>query len=334
MQTPCGPTKEFVTDPIVKQGTVLGPCLCSSSTGEYCGKNPGVCVGSAIISSLVYVDDIIDLSSSVEDFLASHQTALLFANMKKLTLSETKCYWMVMNKKSTDGQVLELKIGDSSIVIPTSEIVYLGDVFSNRGNNDGLIADRARRGTKAMITIASLMAETEVGTHHVDIMLLLYRCLFLATMLFNSQTWSNLRKKDIDTLRTVQLKFLKRILGLPSSTANAFTFLEFGVLPIEFEIEKRQLMYLHRILQLCQDDPVSKLFWELKKFSDIGESNWWTGVEKCLQKYSLPSDLEVIRATSKEKFSDTVKLAISRVALYQLNVECSALKKTAGLHYE
>ena len=284
MQTLCGPTKEFVTDPIVKQGTVLGPCLCSSSTGEYCGKNPGVCVGSAIISSLVYVDDIIDLSSSVEDFLASHQTALLFANMKKLTLSETKCYWMVMNKKSTDGQVLELKIGDSSIVIPTSEIVYLGDVFNNLGNNDGLIADRVRRGTKAMITIASLMAETEVGTHHVDIMLLLYRCLFLATMLFNSQTWSNLRKKDIDTLRTVQLKFLKRILGLPSSTANAFTFLEFGVLPIEFEIEKRQLMYLHRILQLCQDDPVSKLFWELKKFSDIGESNWWTGVEKCLQK--------------------------------------------------
>ena len=139
-------------------------------------------MGTAIISSLVYVDDIIDLSSSVEDFLASHQNALLFADMKKLTLSGTKCYWMVMNRKSKDGQVLELKSGDKKFVLPTSEIVYLGDVFNSLGNNDGLIADRVKRGTKAMITVASLLAETEVGTHHVDIMLLLYRCLFLATI--------------------------------------------------------------------------------------------------------------------------------------------------------
>ena len=333
VQTPCGPTKEFETDPIVKQGTVLGPCLCSSSTAEYCGKNPGVCVGCVVISSLVFVDDIIDLSSSVEDFLASHQNALLFACKKKLTLSGTKCYWMVINKKAKDVQELELKIGEESIVIPTSEIVYLGDVFNSTGNNDGLIADRVKRGIKAMITVASLMAETEVGVHHVEIMLLLYRCLFLATMLFNSQTWSNLRKKDIEALRTVQLKFLKRILGLPSSTANAFTFLEFGILPIEFEIEKRQLMYLHRILQLSKDDPVVELFWELKKFSEIGESNWWTGVDKCLKKYGLPTDLEVIQTTSKQKFSETVKAAITTVALNQLNAECSALKKTTGLHY-
>ena len=93
-------------------------------------------------------------------------------------------------------------------------------------------------------------------------------------------------------------------------------------------------MYLYRILQLDQDDPVSKLFWELKKFSDIGEKNWWTGVEKSLQKYGLSSDLEEIRTTSKQKFSDTIKLAVTKVALSQLKAECSSFKKTAGLHYE
>ena len=90
VQTPCGPTAVFETDPIVKQGTVLGPCLCSSSTGEYCGENPGVCVGCATISALVYVDDIIELSSSIEDFLSSHQKALLFATRKKLKLSGSR----------------------------------------------------------------------------------------------------------------------------------------------------------------------------------------------------------------------------------------------------
>ena len=115
--------------------------------------------------------------------------------MKKLTLSGTKCFWMVLNRKLKDGEIPVLKINDEYFVIPTTETVYLGDVFNSLGNNDGLMADRVRRGTKAMITIASLMAEIEVGVHHVNIMLLLYRSLFLSTMLFNSQTWSNLRQK-------------------------------------------------------------------------------------------------------------------------------------------
>ena len=124
-----------------------------------------------------------------------------------------------------------------------------------------------------MITIVSLMSETEVGIHHVSVMLLLYRALFLSTVLFNSSTWSNLRKKDLDSLKTLQLKFLKRIVGVASSTCNAFVYLELGVLPINFEIEKRQLMYLHRILQLEPTDPVWKLFWDLKRMSDAGEKN-------------------------------------------------------------
>ena len=334
VQTPCGPTAVFETAPIVKQGTVLGPCLCSASTGEYCAENPGVCVGCATISALVYVDDIIELSSSIEDFLSSHQKALLFAKRKKLKFSGSKCYWMVLNRKTKNGTIPILRIDEENIVLQASEIIYLGDVFNELGNNDGLIADRVRRGTQAMITIASLMAEIEVGSHHVEIMLLLYRALFLSTMLFNSQTWSNLRKKDIDCLRTLQLKFLKRILGVASSTPNAFTFLELGVLPIEYEIEKRQIMFLHRILQMDPADPVFQLFEEMQKFSEAGEKNWWTGVEKCLGKYKLPTDFDKIKSMTKESFSTLVKKAVTRTALESLKVECAGLKKTAVLKYD
>ena len=185
-----------------------------------------------------------------------------------------------------------------------------------------------------MITIISLMAETEVGIHHVPIMLLLYRSLFLSTMLFNSQTWSDLRKKDINSLRTLQLKFLKRIPGVGSSTANAFTYLELGVLPIDYEIEKRQLMFLHKILQLDHTDPVFKLFEEQRRFSEAGERNWWTGVEQSLQKYDLPLDLEVIRSMPKDSFSNVVRNSVTKTALNHLQTECSGLKKTANLKYD
>ena len=99
VSTPYGETSAFKTGPFVKQGTILGPSLCSSSTAEYCGINPGVCVGNLIISSLLFVDDVVDPSSSVEDCEASHENALHFAKKKKLEYSGTKCFSMVINGK-------------------------------------------------------------------------------------------------------------------------------------------------------------------------------------------------------------------------------------------
>ena len=92
VQTPFGETRAFETDPIVKQGTVLGSVLCSSSTAEYCGENVGVKMGDTSISSLLFVDDIIDLSDSLEECIKAHAKALSFSKRKKLTLSGTKCY--------------------------------------------------------------------------------------------------------------------------------------------------------------------------------------------------------------------------------------------------
>ena len=334
VQTPFGATPIFQTDPIVKQGTVLGPCLCSSSTAEYCCKNSGVSVGSTIISSLLYVDDVIDLSCFVADYLSAHQNALLFRKRKKLTFSGTKCFSMILNENQMDCDLPVLMLDDNNKVILAKEIAYLGDIFNSLGNNEGLIDDRVKRGTKAMIIIAALMAETEVGIYHVTVMLLLYNALFLSTVLFNSSTWSNLRKKDINRLKTLQLKFLKRVVGVAASTSNAFLFLELGVLPINYEIDKRQLMYLHRILQLESTDPVLKLFWELVRMNEAGEKNWWTGVQHSLLQYSLPTDLNDIKAMSKNGFAEKVKAVISQKALDQLLGECQSLKKTTNLQYE
>jgi hypothetical protein len=104
VDTPHGCTSSFKTGPIVKQGTVLGSVMCSASTGEYCGINAGVAIGTLQISSLLYVDDKIDLSSNNNTSEESHENALRFSQRKKLTLSGTKCYSMVVNgKKHQNG---------------------------------------------------------------------------------------------------------------------------------------------------------------------------------------------------------------------------------------
>ena len=102
----------------------------------------------------------------------------------------------------------------------------------------------------------SLCTDVTLGFHGVETLLLLYGSLFVQVVLFNAQAWSNLTQTDLKALQTIQLKYLKRMLHAPSSTSNAITFLETGVLPMSYKIHVRQLTFLHHIVTLSDNDPV------------------------------------------------------------------------------
>ena len=84
VKTPVGNTSEFTVQNIVKQGTVLGPLLCSASTAECCveHKSGGVRIGSTSVKSLAYVDDILDINESEEDSNEAHDTVIKFTRKK------------------------------------------------------------------------------------------------------------------------------------------------------------------------------------------------------------------------------------------------------------
>ena len=101
VKTPYGLTDESIIKDIVEQGTVLGATLCSVSTAQYCNVNAGVAVGTAITSSLLFVDDTLDLSVNTEERERSHKNAIIFRRMKKIPYSKKKCKSMAMNEKKS-----------------------------------------------------------------------------------------------------------------------------------------------------------------------------------------------------------------------------------------
>ena len=134
----------------------------------------------------------------------------------------------------------------------------------------------------------------------------------------------------------MQTKFLKKLLGVAYSTCNAFLFLELGVLPIEYEIIKRRLMFLHRILQLEDNDPVRTVLGFQVEQANAGstERNWWTGVKESLaSNLGTSLSLEEIKNMSKDKYKKVVKEAIEKEAFEKLKKECASKKKTEHLQY-
>ena len=92
-------------------------------------------------------------------------------------------------------------------------------------------------------------------------------------------------------------------------------------------------MFLHRILQLDETDPVWKTFVSMKSLHEAGENNWWTGVNKIVNKYGL-SDLGKLKKATKDTFLKKVKRIIMESAFETLKAECNGMTKTKTMVYE
>ena len=117
INTPHGKTDKFGVERIVKQGTVLGPDLCSCSTAEMADENVGgVGVGSFNVGALLYVDDMILLCTNDVEASETHLRAVGFSIKKRLKFSHEKCFLLIAFKKKQDA-VPDLDIDGSPVAL-------------------------------------------------------------------------------------------------------------------------------------------------------------------------------------------------------------------------
>ena len=325
VKTPVGETTEFTIKNIVKQGTVLGPLLCSASTAECCSEHTtgGVSIGSTCIRSLAYVDDILDINQDLESSNSAHEVVVNFTEKKRLELSWTKCSVIPINsRKNTMVPVLYV---DGNLIKTEESAKYLGDIINSKGSHTNLVDDRVKKGDTCATNSFSMVQELNFGCHSIETILMLYKSLFLASVLCNAQSWSVLNKKELDKLKVCQMRFLKRILKAPRSAPNAIVLCELGVLPIEFEIYKKKLMFLQHILKLDDNDPVKEVYGQQSKYTS--ESNWTNEVIEIRRKINLNIEDEIIADISKEMWKSRVNRAIKEAAIESLNSDCKRLRK-------
>ena len=324
VKTPVGNTREFTAENIVKQGTVLGPLLCSASTAECCVEHTqgGVNIGASTVRSLAYVDDILDASENVQDAVEAHSTVIQFAAKKRLQLSWKKCAILKINScKNADMPSL---LVDGKPMKIESKVKYLGDIINSKGTHSDMLEERVNKGNGCVVNIFSIVQDITFGCHTIETTLLLYNSLFLATLLYNSQSWSHLNKTEIKKLKVCQMGFLKRILKAPKSAPNALVLLEIGVLPIEYVIYSKKLMFLQHILQLDTSDPVRKVYHEQMQYEY--EMNWANEVRDIKHQLEIKHDEEFVRRMTKNSWKTEVRTAVKEAARKKLNMECQKLK--------
>ena len=261
-----------------------------------------------------------DLNENEEDAVHAHKTVINFTTKKRLEISWKKCAIISVNSK----KVPKLMV-DGKQIKTESTFKYLGDFINNKGTNSDLVEDRVKKGDGCAVTIVSIVQQITFGVYAMEATLLLYNSIFIASMIYNAQSWSNMTKTDINKLRGCQLSFLKRILHAPKSAPTAIVFGELGILPIEFEVYRRKLMFLQHILKLSPSDPVKQVYWEQKQFEF--ERNWANEVDAINKTMDINCDLAEIEEMTKYQWKGKVTKAIGAAALKEINTDSSKLKK-------
>ena len=180
-----------------------------------------------------------------------------------------------------------------------SKFKYLGDVINSNANNESLISQRIENVYNKMLGITAIYKEICLGQYETHVLIRLYHAVFISTLLFNCQTWTRVRKYDIDTLAVVQLIYLKQALRVPYSTPNVVVYFEMGLLPIEYVIDMRRFVYLHYILMLTNDEPVKNLYYQQLELAF--EEHWANEIHHLVKQYNIIVEEAYVKSLPREK---------------------------------
>ena len=331
VNTPYGRTTPFEVEQIVKQGAVLASNICSVSTGEICTQDDGAPAGLLLLPPLAFVDDIAKADVYVCDVCSSHARIVAFSDLKKIGLNETKCFGMVVNEKKNSDPYPCLYVNGTCLKVEKSG-KYLGDMINHKNNNDDLINDREKKAIAKLISIFATVTDVTLGAYQFSAHVLMYHTYYVQTLIFNCQSWTNITTKDVNKLRVLQLKYLKKMLRVPQATANCFVYLETGVIPIDHEIWRRQFTFLHHILNLDHNDPVRTMYDQMLTLA--GEKNWANNMLLLRSKYGLQFRDEELQGMDVVRFKSCVDTCIRSFVFDELKEECKTKSKTKHLTYQ
>ena len=272
-------------------------------------------------------------------------------NTKKLQFGVKKCHQLHVGRKNSTCPKLEVdnweleKVDESETGLQNLEEVmveshtlekldedkYLGDIISVDGKNSKNI--KARKGKAAGIIkqIITILHDICFGPFQFEVALILRDSLFLNSVLVNSEAWYGLTEEETSELEREDENLLRKILEAPSKSPKCMLYLETGCKPIRFMIMKRQLMFLHYILNEEENSLIRRFLNTQEK--NPGKNDWVLTVKKTLETLEIYLDFDQIKEATRQQFKSFVDKAINEKCFNYLIDEKNKKNKVKHIQY-
>ena len=228
----------------VRQGCILAPTLFNFYINGLVGNlsNPNFHqpkLASRPISTLLYADDAVLLSTTCVGFRRLLRSFSTYCNEEQLIINYAKTKIMVVSRR-------RIKHKWSLNGHPVEQVAcykYLGIVFHSSGSWVTHVNHAAMNAQKNTVAITRFFHT--VGGKHVPSVLQVFKARTISQMLYGSQlfAYANLRPLEI-----VQTKFVRDILGVPPCTSNVALRLEVGLKSIKAQAKVLMLIYWIKLI--------------------------------------------------------------------------------------
>ena len=251
----------------------------------------GAQYGEIRISSQMFQDDI--LQTSINDRISVKTAAAnkLFQNANRMKFNMQKSQVMMVHKKKLP-KLPDIRINNQEIG-SCSQYKYLGDNLNCKNNLDVNIEKREKQAHLDTIELIAISKGMNIPEKDIQVKLKLMEVVIIPKIYYNSETWTNIRTSDINSIDKITLRCLKRLLKLPESTPGYGLYAETGIMPAEQQITKKKLLFLHRILSGPPTKLIKQVYDEQKKL-DMPRC-WSEEIKIIKKKYNLAkySDEEI-----------------------------------------
>ena len=292
MKTRFGPTREINMEIGGKQGSRLTGRMFSKLMDTLAEELQATGKGfklsdEQIIAVLLWVDEVIscvDGEKEQEEILEKiHQ----FALKHRLVWGQSKCKVMRIGKHTNGPR--EWKLGDI-IIEETTTYKYLGDIISNDGKNAKNLESRKNKIQMNTVLINSI-AESEVLRRiETSTLIELHEKKNVPGLMANAGSWS-LNRSETAELERIEVQALKYMFDLPTHTPTPAIIYTLGAMYTKQRIDKKRLMYLHRILNR-ENEKYTKQAFHILQQMNIG---WGKSINEALTEYNLPTELNTIK---------------------------------------
>ena len=276
---------------------------------DYLKAEVGVCMGSLIILYLLWADDLILISNSVEGLQRQLDGLFTFCSDNHTVVNEIKTNCMAYGnvkpfKVFFNGNVIEQVMKYKYLGNMTKAIkMASGDTF---GDNYKYLCDQAR---KAIFSLQKKLRA--IGKLPPKLLFHAFDTLIKPILIYGSDVWGISATGRL-TVDKVFFQFMRCAISVKATTSNVITLGECGRLPPSVGCQISVLCFLNRLHNMAGDRVVKQVFLELSNLNSRGFNTWVTQACELAQRYKL----DVYQ--SPTVFKQECKTVITNIAILRI----------------
>ena len=271
------------------------------------------------VGCLLWVDDVVSCVEGKPNQEKMLNKIADFATKHKLRWGAEKCKVMRVGKKEGDEQ--KWKLGPLDIE-ESDTYKYLGDIVTSDGKNTKNLEARKNKTFAATAGINSIAGASVLRRIETRVILELHDKVILSALLTNAEAWT-LSKSEKDEIERIEIQTLKMLFDLPIHTPTPAIIYTLGTLYTNLRVDKKRLMFLHRLINKRDTSWVKKTLLILEHLN-IG---WTKSIKETLSNLDLPTEFSIIKTATRRQWKRAVDEKIEIKNRNQLLSDCH---KTVG----